>query len=232
MSDVLPRDELEFRDGDMPFSKGFGDHFYCKNDGRLECGHVFLGGNGLPSRWDEGGSFTIGELGFGTGLNFLETWRQWKEHRKHGAMLHFVSFEAYPMAADVMARSLAAWPEIQTEYAALEQQWPALTQMPIAWQMDEETTLTIIVADVLDGMTAWQGAADAWFLDGFAPARNPDMWSLELMQAMQARTNEGGTFASYTAAGWVRRNLAEAGFEVQKVPGFAGKRDMIRGVKA
>ncbi|KPB01488.1 tRNA (5-methylaminomethyl-2-thiouridine)(34)-methyltransferase MnmD [Ahrensia marina] len=232
MENNLPRDVLEFREGDMPFSTQFGDHFYCKSDGRAECSHVFLGGNSFPQRWESGGACTIAELGFGTGLNFLETWRQWKEHRKEGALLNFVSFEAFPMTSDIMARSVAAWPEVATEQAALAAHWPTLTDVPGVWHMDDQTTLTVIVADVLDGMHAWSGRADAWFLDGFAPARNPDMWSLELMQEMHRRTNEGGTFASYTAAGWVRRNLAAAGFAVEKTSGFAGKRDMIKGVKA
>lgn len=229
MSEQLPRDVLEFREGDMPFSVRFGDHFYCRSDGRAECAHVFLRGNGLPERWDGRDQFTIGELGFGTGLNFLETWRQWKQHRISGALLHFVSFEAFPMDAQTMRRSLSAWPEIDSEFASLEERWSTLDQAPATWQMDDQTTLTVIVADALVGMKSWKGAADAWFLDGFAPARNPDMWSLDLMRDMHAKTGSGGTFASYTAAGWVRRNLAEAGFEVFKVPGFAGKRDMITG---
>ena len=231
MSEILPRDVLEFHEGDMPFSKQFGDHFYCKSDGRAECSHVFLNGNGLPERWQQANDFSIGELGFGTGLNFLETWRQWKLHRKPGAQLQFTSFEAFPMEAAIMQRSLSTWPEIAVEYSELAAHWPSLTQSPVEWQMDEQTSLTIVVADVLDGMRAWNGQCDAWFLDGFAPSRNPDMWSLDLMQAMHERTREKGTFASYTAAGWVRRNLAEAGFEVHKAPGFAGKRDMILGEK-
>lgn len=231
MSEQLPRDELEFREGDMPFSKQFGDHFYCKSDGRAECGHVFLNGNGLPDRWQGVERFSIGELGFGTGLNFLETWREWKLHRENGAQLHFISFEAFPMDMAIMRRSLAAWPEVATEFAELEKHWQNLTQLPTKWQMDAQTSLTVVVADVLEGMRAWQGECDAWFLDGFAPAKNPDMWSLDLMRAMHERTSDKGTFASYTAAGWVRRNLAEAGFEVRKIPGFAGKRDMIAGVK-
>lgn len=231
MNEMLPRDELEFREGDMPFSKQFGDHFYCKSDGRAECSHVFLNGNGLPERWEKADVFSIGELGFGTGLNFLETWRQWKLHRKPGAQLRFVSFEAFPMEADTMKRSLSAWLEIAAEYAELERHWPRLTKVPSVWQIDEQTSLTIVVADVLKGMHSWNGSCDVWFLDGFAPSKNPDMWSLELMRAMHVRTNDKGTFASYTAAGWVRRNLIEAGFDVGKTPGFADKRDMIAGTK-
>ena len=97
--------------------------------------------------------------------------------------------------------------------------------------MDNQTTLTVVVADVLQGVKLWESGVDAWYLDGFAPSKNPDMWSLELMQKLHERSQAGATFASYTAAGWVRRNLAEAGFGVRKVPGFAGKREMIVGSK-
>ena len=231
MNEILPRDELEFREGDMPFSKRFGDHFYCKSDGRAECNHVFLNGNGLPEKWETTNVYSIGELGFGTGLNFLETWRQWKLHRKPGAQLQFVSFEAYPMEVDAMKRSLSAWPEIAVEYAELEKQWPSLSKVPSVWQIDAQTSLTIVVADVLEGMRSWTGSCDAWYLDGFAPSKNPDMWSLDLLLELHDRTNENGTFASYTAAGWVRRNLVDAGFDVRKIPGFAGKRDMIAGTR-
>ncbi len=89
----------------MPYSREFGDHFYCRTDGRLECGHVFLAGNGLPERWATGGAFTIGELGFGTGLNFCETWRQWKAAAT-GGTLHFVSFERFPMQAEEISGRL------------------------------------------------------------------------------------------------------------------------------
>ncbi|MDZ7822943.1 MAG: tRNA (5-methylaminomethyl-2-thiouridine)(34)-methyltransferase MnmD [Ahrensia sp.] len=231
MNKNLPRDELEFVEGDMPFSKRFGDHFYSRHDGRLESEHVFLHGNNLPARWSQAGNFTIGELGFGTGLNFLETWRQWKLYRRADAHLHFVSFEAYPMESAAMRRAVGAWDQIVKESEALAAQWSELSVVPTPWTMDAQTTLTVIVADAYDGMNDWQGSADAWFLDGFSPARNPAMWSLELMTQLAARTNHGGTFASYTAAGWVRRNLAAAGFTVHKKRGFAGKRDMTCGVK-
>jgi tRNA U34 5-methylaminomethyl-2-thiouridine-forming methyltransferase MnmC len=115
----LERDELTWLDGDMPYSQRFGDHFYSRADGRAECGHVFMGGNGLPERWTEGGDFTIGELGFGTGLNFLETWRRWRECRKPGAILDFVSFEAFPMEGEAIGRALAHWPELEDLAAIL-----------------------------------------------------------------------------------------------------------------
>ena len=225
------RDDLTWSEGDMPYSGRFGDYFYSQSDGRAECRHVFLGGNGLPDRWQEPGDFIIGELGFGTGLNFLETWRNWRECGAEGT-LSFVSFEAFPMTAEQIERALAQWPDLSGLAGNLLAHWPSLSGTPTAWAMDERTTLTVIVGDALDGVYNWRGMADAWYLDGFAPSRNPDMWSADLMQAVAAKTKPGGTFASYTSAGWVRRNLQAAGFSVEKRPGHAGKREMICGSKS
>ncbi|MEH6691560.1 MAG: tRNA (5-methylaminomethyl-2-thiouridine)(34)-methyltransferase MnmD [Pseudorhizobium pelagicum] len=222
---------LEWHEGDMPYSTQFGDHFYCRNDGRLECGHVFLAGNGLPERWRDASTFRIGELGFGTGLNFCETWRQWKLVRQPGANLHFTSFELYPMAAEEIGRALSQWPEIAAERTALVAAWPAHPQGRVEIVADAQTRLTVVVGPALDGVTAEPAGFDAWFLDGFAPSRNPDMWSPDLMQAIFDRTIPGGSFATYAAAGFVRRNLQAAGFAVERRPGFAGKREMLCGRK-
>jgi tRNA U34 5-methylaminomethyl-2-thiouridine-forming methyltransferase MnmC len=227
---------LDWHDGDMPYSHEFGDHFYCRTDGRLECGHVFLAGNGLPERWQAmspaGDRFRIGELGFGTGLNFCETWRQWMLARKPGTHLHFTSFELYPMKRDEIDRALARWPEIDTERKALVSAWPENPQGHVVIDVDAQTRLTVVCGPALEGVTAAEADFDAWFLDGFAPSRNPGMWSPELMQALFDRTKPGGTIGTYAAAGFVRRNLAGAGFAVERRPGFAGKREMLCGVKA
>lgn len=227
----LKRDELSWLEGDMPFSERFGDHFYSRADGRAECHHVFMGGNGLPDRWSDAGNFTIGELGFGTGLNFLETWRTWRERRGPDGVLDFVSFEAYPMEAAAIRRALSRWPELAELAEMLLEKWPTLTEEPERWAMDGQTGLAVVAGEAIDGVRNWNGKADAWYLDGFAPAKNPEMWSAELMHAVAGKTAPGGTFASYTAAGWVRRNLQAAGFAVEKRPGHAGKREMICGVK-
>jgi tRNA U34 5-methylaminomethyl-2-thiouridine-forming methyltransferase MnmC len=222
---------LSWHDGDMPFSTAFGDHFYCQTDGRLECGHVFLAGNGLPDRWREADKFTIGELGFGTGLNACETWRQWKEHRGPGAHLHFVSFELFPMQAEEIDRALARWPEIDAERQALVSLWPTAASGVVEIDLDDQTRLSVVCGDALENLTASTLAFDAWFLDGFAPSRNSAMWSADLMQRVQDTTRVGGSFATYAAAGFVRRNLIAAGFEVERRPGFAGKREMLCGVR-
>lgn len=230
---------LDWHDGDMPYSQEFGDHFYCREDGRLECGHVFLGGNGLPARWQtiagQDGIFRIGELGFGTGLNFCETWRQWKTERLPGTELHFHSFELFPMKREEIDRALSRWPQIDAERKALVAAWPEIdgdTKGEITIRVDEQTTLTVHCGPALDGVGQAPVTFDAWYLDGFAPSRNPDMWSAELMQLVFDKTTTGGSFATYAAAGFVRRNLVAAGYAVERPPGFAGKREMLRGTKA
>jgi tRNA U34 5-methylaminomethyl-2-thiouridine-forming methyltransferase MnmC len=225
------RQSLEWHDGDMPYSKEFGDHFYCRTDGRLECGHVFLAGNRLPERWQAGGAFTIGELGFGTGLNFCETWRQWTEIGSNGGRLHFVSFERFPMQAAEINRALSHWPEIERERSALVANWPETPKERVEIIFSDEVRLTVVCGPALEGVAASPENFDAWYLDGFAPSRNPDMWSPELLQRVFAKTVNGGTFATYAAAGFVRRNLVGAGFMVERRPGFAGKREMLRGDK-
>ncbi|MFS8044207.1 tRNA (5-methylaminomethyl-2-thiouridine)(34)-methyltransferase MnmD [Rhizobium sp. BR 314] len=223
--------ELEWRDGDMPYSPAFGDHFYCQTDGRLECGHVFLAGNGLPARWEEQRRFLIGELGFGTGLNFCETWRQWQQQPTPGSELHFMSFELYPMRAEEIDRALSHWPEIDSQRQALVTAWPTDPQGVVSLTLDAHTRLTVVCGPALEGVTNARPGFDAWYLDGFAPSRNADMWSLELMQALCDKTVANGTFATYAAAGFVRRNLQASGFTVERRQGFAGKREMLCGVK-
>lgn len=222
---------LAWHDGDMPFSTAFGDHFYCQTDGRLECGHVFLAGNGLPDRWRDAQTFTIGELGFGTGLNACETWRQWKEHRLPAAHLLFVSFELFPMQAEEINRALSRWPEIDAERQALVSLWPSIPSGVVSLDLDEQTRLSVVCGDAFENLSANPLSFDAWFLDGFAPSRNSAMWSAELMQRVHDTTKPGGSFATYAAAGFVRRNLIAAGFNLERRPGFAGKREMLCGTR-
>ncbi|MCY1668083.1 tRNA (5-methylaminomethyl-2-thiouridine)(34)-methyltransferase MnmD [Rhizobium sp. SL86] len=222
---------LEWREGDMPYSTQFGDHFYCQTDGRLECGHVFLSGNGLPERWPKEGIFRIGELGFGTGLNACETWRQWQLEARGDAQLHMTSFELYPMAAADIDKALSHWPEIDRERQALVAAWPEEPGGMIDLVLSQTMRLTVICGKAEQTVPKADLAFDAWYLDGFAPSRNPEMWSLELMRAVNDKTKEGGSFATYAAAGFVRRNLQAAGFIVERRPGFAGKREMLCGLK-
>ena len=216
-----------FDDDDLLFSPQFDDHYFSRHDGRAECAHVFIAGNQLPDRWNGKNRFAIGELGFGTGLNFLETWRVWKQHRKPGQHLSFFSVEGFPLDAATAQKTLSRWAELAEETEQLLNQWHLIDS---GVDLDDQTHLQIYVGDVSEQINRFP-SIDAWYLDGFSPAKNPDMWSLDLMHQLSQRTSPNGTFASYTAAGWVRRNLEEAGFDVEKRPGFGTKRDMIGGVK-
>jgi tRNA U34 5-methylaminomethyl-2-thiouridine-forming methyltransferase MnmC len=211
-------DQITWREGGVPVSTRFDDPFFSLDDGVAETRHVFLDGNGLPARFREG--FHIAELGFGTGLNLLMAWDAFA--RADAGVLHFTSFEAFPMAPADMARAHVAFPGFEGRAALLRE----------AWQGQGGTfdlpglRLEVIAGDARETLPRWAGQADAWFLDGFSPARNPELWSPELMQAVADHTAPGGTAATYTAAGHVRRALAEAGFAVTRQQGYGRKRHM------
>ncbi|MGJ8571858.1 MAG: tRNA (5-methylaminomethyl-2-thiouridine)(34)-methyltransferase MnmD [Hoeflea sp.] len=232
---VVQHGPLSWHAGDMPYSEEFGDFYYSKADGRAECRHVFLAANGLPERFAGKQHFVIAELGFGTGLNFIETWSAWEATAPAGSQLEFHSFELRLLGRDEIERALAAWPDLSEKVRELTARWPNQpagdVQIDFLCQ-DKSIRLHIHSGLALETLTSAGFAADAWFLDGFSPARNPGMWSTQLMQAVADHTVEGGTFATYSAAGWVRRNLQAAGFKVEKRPGHTGKRDMTVGILA
>lgn len=222
--------DLVWQDADLPMSRAFDDPFYSRRDGRAEVEHVFLGGNDLPQRWTDTQRFHIAELGFGTGLNAVETWRVWIETRRPGQHLTFTSFERFPLAAEDTLRALKPWSDLTDLTAQMAALWRETEALPVrGGDLDDQTRLQVIIGEAESSVMHWDGAADAWFLDGFAPAKNPDMWSTALMQAVFGHTRPGGSFATYTAAGWVRRNLQAAGFTVEKRKGHGGKREMACG---
>lgn len=219
--------EIAWQDGDTPVAARFDDPYFAREEGRLETREVFLTGNGLPARWRDRDTFTIAELGFGTGLSFLETLALWRRTAEPGQQLHYVSFERYPLAWADLNRALRPWPDIAAEAAVLHDNWPPAASCRI--EAPGGVTLDLMIGDANDTLPRWDGRADAWYLDGFSPAKNPDLWSAPLMQAVFDHCAPGGTFSTYTAAGWVRRNLAAAGFVVRKVPGFGRKRERLSG---
>ncbi len=216
------RAEVEWRDG-VPVARAFGDPYFSLADGLAETRHVFLAGNGLPGRFRDG--FRIAELGFGTGLNLLAAVAAWQAAGVPGRF-RFTSFEAYPMAAADRDRALAAFPEV----APLAAELSRAARIGAPFDLGPAEVL-IVPGDVADTLPGFDGPVDAWFLDGFAPQRNPAMWTPEVLSRVAAVTAPGGTFATYTAAGHVRRALADAGFAVERATGFAGKRHMSRGVR-
>lgn len=218
--------ELSWRDGAIPVSAMFGEGYFGASDGIGEARHVFLDGNDLPARFRDG--FRIAELGFGTGLNALAAARAWRESGC-GGRLSITSFEAWPMAAEDMARALAPWAELRPLARELVAAWAAGARRCEFSGAGGAVTIEVIEGDARLTLPRWQGRADAWFLDGFSPARNPELWEPGLMGEVAAHSAPGATFATYSAAGAVRSALAAAGFAVERVRGFANKKHMTRG---
>ncbi|MGR3494909.1 tRNA (5-methylaminomethyl-2-thiouridine)(34)-methyltransferase MnmD [Citreimonas sp.] len=203
----------------VPVSLRFDDPFFSLEDGLAETRHVFLKGNRLPERFRDG--FHIAELGFGTGLNLLTALHAWRAAGAPGA-LRFTTFEAYPLAPEAMIRAQEAFPALADVAEDLRPFWREGARRITLPDLD----FTLIEGDARDTLPAWDGRADAWFLDGFAPARNPQLWGEALMAQVAAHMAPGGTAATYSAAGHVRRALAAAGLEVARVPGYGRKRHM------
>ncbi|WP_284165996.1 tRNA (5-methylaminomethyl-2-thiouridine)(34)-methyltransferase MnmD [Frigidibacter sp. SD6-1] len=215
-------ERVGWTDDGVPVSALFDDPYFSKADGLAETRHVFLGGNHLPERFRDG--FRIAELGFGTGLNLLATLIAWQATGVAG-QLHFTSFEAFPMPAGDMARALGAFPEARAVAGPLLDHWAARRR-----QFDlGPVTVEVIVGDARESLPQWRAKADAWFLDGFSPAKNPELWGEGLLAEVARHTAPGGTFATYTAAGFVRRALQAAGFQVERRAGYGRKRHMSVG---
>ncbi len=210
---------LSWRDGSTPVSTRFDDPYFSLAGGLAETRHVFLAGNDLPGRLRPG--FQIAELGFGTGLNLLAT------ALATDLPIRFTSFEAFPMTVGEMARSLAVFPEV----AAVAEALVAAMQHGATRFSLRSISVELVLGDARQTLPNWPGRADAWYLDGFSPAKNPEMWGEALMAEVGRHTAPGGSFATYTAAGFVRRGLAAAGFAVTRAAGHAGKRHMSRGVR-
>lgn len=220
---------VDWKDGVIPVSTRFDDPYFSLADGLAETRHVFLAGNGLPERLADG--FHVAELGFGTGLNLLALLIAWAGTGRRG-VLRYTSFEAYPLSTPDIARALRHFPEAHAVAGPFLARWddaPAEGAKRLSLAGIEAE---VILGDARDTLPAWQGRADAWFLDGFSPAKNPELWSPDLMAEVGRHTAPGGTFATYTAAGHVRRALDAAGFAVTRVAGHGRKRHMTTGTKA
>ncbi|POZ61687.1 bifunctional tRNA (5-methylaminomethyl-2-thiouridine)(34)-methyltransferase MnmD/FAD-dependent 5-carboxymethylaminomethyl-2-thiouridine(34) oxidoreductase MnmC [Chromobacterium alticapitis] len=224
--------QLDWQDG-QPYSLAFGDVYFSRDSGLDETRHVFLKHNQLEARFaalGPGDGFAIAETGFGTGLNFLCAWQCFAAHAPAEARLHFVSAEKYPLSPRDLAQALALWPELDTWAAQLLAQYDVLTPGWHRFVLAEgRVTLTLMVGDALEALPRLDARIDAWFLDGFAPAKNPDMWQPALFRQMARLSAPGASFSTFTSAGVVRRGLAEAGFEVKKAPGHGQKRHISHG---
>lgn len=222
---------LAWLDG-QPVSEQFGDIYFSRDNGLAESRHVFVDHNRLIQRFqalEPGQHFVVAESGFGSGLNFLATWQAWRLAKPpSSACLHFISVERFPFQPQDLAQTLALWPELSGLARQLLDHYPELvTGLHRRVFAEDNVRLTLYFGEAEAAWGDMDFSADAWFLDGFAPARNPELWSSAIIQAVAAHSHTGTTLSTFTAAGEVRRRLQDAGFEVRKIAGFGRKRAML-----
>lgn len=219
----LPQLALE-ADGTL-VSCQFGDVYFSRAGGRAEADHVFLHGNDLPARWLKRNNFTIGELGFGSGLNFLVVWQRFLDTAPAPARLHYISFERYPLPVEMLREVHDDDPLAQALIASYPLRLPGFHRVHL-----DRAILTLGFGDARELLPQLQGTAvDAWFLDGFAPAKNPELWGEDVFREVGRVSAPDATAATYSVAGSVRRGLEAQGFAIKKLPGFALKREMLAG---
>ena len=215
-------------------SQQYDDVYFSAQDGFAETHYVFLDGNTLTERFkalSAGDVFTIGETGFGTGLNFFAVWALFNAYAPENARLCFASLEKFPLAPDVIDDALQPWSsQIGAQLDAFLTVYRETPRDDFSCSFDQgRVSLGIGIGDAPDCLARAQGGVNAWFLDGFKPSSNPDMWTQEIFDHVARLSAPDATLASFTAAGFVRRGLAQAGFDMSKRAGFGRKRDMIVG---
>jgi tRNA 5-methylaminomethyl-2-thiouridine biosynthesis bifunctional protein len=225
--------ELYFAEDGALRSGLFGDIYYSLQDGLSESRAVFLSGCHMPEVWEGKNNFSLLELGFGTGLNIAAVMQLWAQTKAPGAHLHIFSVEGFLMSGEDAGKALANWPELADFTSAILAQWPK--QRRGFHYMDFPqwgVSLTLGLMEVCDALTQWEGDADAVFLDGFSPALNPGMWGEDVLALIATKVRAGARLATFTVAGFVRRGLQAAGFEIEKHPGFGRKRERLEAVFA
>ncbi|EON20501.1 FAD-dependent cmnm(5)s(2)U34 oxidoreductase [Cupriavidus necator] len=211
----------------IPYSPRYDDVYHSTEGGLAQAAHVFLGGNGLPQAWAGQRQFVIVETGFGLGLNFLATWQAWRADPQRCGTLHFVSIEKHPFTREGLAQLHAGLDGLQPLAQALQAQWPlALPGLHRLAFDGGRVVLTLALGDIEQMLPRLAAGADAFYLDGFAPARNTEMWSPQVFRGLARLARPGARLATWAAAGFVRRGLKEVGFEVSRAPGFGGKWQM------
>ena len=222
--------KIEWRNG-QPYSASFDDVYFSTDNGLLETEYVFIQGNDLSRKWQQLDvpSFHIIETGFGTGLNFLCAANHWLTHAPPSATMHYTSVEKYPLSLPDMQQALQTWPQLKPIADELLGQYAALLSTGTIRLCNKRIQLQLLCGDASACLAECDSKADAWFLDGFAPAKNPDMWQAALFEQMARLSHSQTSFATFTSAGAVRRGLTAAGFVVSKRAGFGKKREMIFG---
>jgi tRNA 5-methylaminomethyl-2-thiouridine biosynthesis bifunctional protein len=220
---------IEWNNG-QPFNTDYGDVYFSSHGGVEETQYVFLQQNNLVERWQRIRQFVIGESGFGTGLNFVVTWQQWLVSAPDSARLHYFSAENSPLSPTDLQRVTSTQPKLQALYDELLARYPLpLPGLNVLDFAGGRVRLYLYFGDIVRMLEQMNCKVDAWYLDGFAPSKNPAMWSDEVFTLLGRHSRAGATFSTYTASGAVRRGLANAGFTVGRTPGFGRKRDMLKG---
>ncbi|WP_407296782.1 bifunctional tRNA (5-methylaminomethyl-2-thiouridine)(34)-methyltransferase MnmD/FAD-dependent 5-carboxymethylaminomethyl-2-thiouridine(34) oxidoreductase MnmC [Stutzerimonas zhaodongensis] len=223
--------ELDWDANGQPQSRQYEDVYFSRTSGMAETDHVFLQPSALAERFaalKTNERLVIGETGFGTGLNFLCAWALFERSAPSGAGLHFVSVEKHPLSRADLQRALALWPDLQTQAQRLLEQYVAVNPGFQQFRFGS-VVLTLLIGDALECLKTLDARIDAWFLDGFAPAKNPEMWQPALFDQLARLSGPGATVATFTSAGDVRRALKAAGFEVKRIPGFGQKWECLCG---
>ncbi len=220
---------LSIEDG-TAFSKIYEDPYWSREGGLDETRQVFLAGNHLPERWQTRSVFTLLETGFGSGLNFLCAWKLFRETAPAGAHLHYLSVDKHPLRRTDLAHLYTHWPELAPLAHEFLEGYPPLVSGFHRLHLERgRVHLTLLFGEAADLLAQVTARVDAFFLDGFAPSKNPDMWSERIFAELGRLAAPGATFATYTAAGKVSRGMTAAGFNVTKQPGFGRKREMLSG---
>ena len=227
--------KLIWRDG-QPYSSLFDDIYYSSGDseaipGESEFNHVFFKNNGMPERWQQRDDFVIAELGFGSGLNCVLTIKKWLQHCAESnkrKILHYIAIEKYPLSAATIGQLISGYPELRPVCDELVENYPPAIEATHSRSLfDGRVFVHFKFMDVNDALENERLEVDAWYLDGFSPAKNPEMWSQSIFEKIAKNSRNGATCSTYTAAGFVRRNLQSAGFVVDKVSGYGKKREML-----
>ncbi len=227
---LVPAEPAVAGDG-TPYSALYDDVYHTAHGALAQARHVFLAGNDLPARWHRNDRFVILETGFGLGLNFLATWQAWRESQT-GGRVHFVSVEKHPFRRDDLAGLLAPYPDLESLAGQMLRQWPPLTPGFHRLHFDDgQVTLTLLFGEAQFLLPQLTARVDAVFLDGFAPAKNPELWSPDLLGAITGLCHSGTTLATWSVAAEVRHALESTGWTLERRPGFATKREMLCGTR-
>jgi tRNA 5-methylaminomethyl-2-thiouridine biosynthesis bifunctional protein len=212
----------------IPSSVDYGDIYFSPEDGLAESHYVFIEGNNLTQRLQQQKNWVIAETGFGTGLNFFASCMQLLPHNR----LHFISIEKHPLSIEQIDYALACWPQLKPHIESLKSHYPHLFISPKRYVLPvtERITLELHIGDIKNVLPSIKEKADAWFLDGFAPTKNPDMWEESVIEEIGKRTKENSTIATFTASSKINKRLTKAGYQVTKRKGFGKKREMLTGV--